>query len=112
MLRSATAVVAGFLFLWSTLIVGGIVIGPRLVPALGLRFVGAVLGGWLAARVAPRAPFAHAAVLAMLVLILSVGSMASAAGYPMWYGAAAVILGVGGVLAGGWLRTAAAEPAN
>jgi hypothetical protein len=54
----------------------------------------------------------HAALLAIVVLVLSVTSAAAAEGFPAWYGVAAAILGVAGVLAGGWLRMAAAEAVN
>jgi hypothetical protein len=72
--------------------------------------VGAVLGGWLAARFAPFAPYGHAAVLAAVVAALSVQSvLAGPAGpQPGWYPAVAGMIGVGGILLGGKLRAAAA----
>jgi hypothetical protein len=88
-LRSIAAIVAGFGFTASTVMVGTIVatalfmpggleaarVGtmPASIPAtylaanLAVSLLGAVLGGWLAARIAAFAPFGHAVALAALL---------------------------------------------
>ena len=71
---------------------------------------GAILGGWLAARIASFAPYGHAAVMAVIVA-LSVGTAAGepAAGSPGWYPSALGLVAVVGVLLGGKLRAAASN---
>jgi hypothetical protein len=132
-LRSIAAIVAGFGFMASTVMVGTIIAtalfwpggstttagqeGIALMPALfvaarlGMGFVAAVMGGWLAARIGDRAPFAHAVALAVLTAVLAVLSAPHApAETPAgWYPWVVAILGVAGVLLGGKLRAAAAE---
>jgi hypothetical protein len=134
-LRSIAAIVAGFGFMASTVMVGTIV-GSAIVPggaraiaggegaafmpllfavvSLALGFVGAVMGGWLAARVGGPAPFAHAAALAALTAVLAVLSArhAPAGAQPAWYPWLAGLVGVAGVLIGGKLRATAAEAAG
>jgi protein-S-isoprenylcysteine O-methyltransferase Ste14 len=82
-----------------------------------------VAGGFVAALVARRAPLAHAAVLAAVALAGTVASvvltplvMPQDGGLePPWYPYVLGVLGPGGILLGGWLRTlgrpARAEPA-
>ena len=86
MLRSVAAIVAGYGVMSLTLIGGTIVAASLFVPGgvqalavvppaelparylaanLATNALGAVLGGWLTARIAGFAPFAHAAVLAV-----------------------------------------------
>jgi hypothetical protein len=132
-LRSIAAIVAGFGFMASTAMVGTILAAalfipggagsltagavPASVPAayfganLATSFLGAVFGGWLAARIGAWAPFAHAAALAVLTAALSVASVFQAPPHaqPVWYAIAVGIVGVGGVLLGGKLRAAAAS---
>jgi hypothetical protein len=124
-LRSIAAVVAGFGFMASTAMVGTILAtalfmpGPPTsgaVPALylamklGTTLIGAIFGGWIAARIALSAPMAHALALAALTAVLSVASAQQTApsGQPVWYPILVGILGVAGILLGGKLRTAAA----
>jgi hypothetical protein len=107
MLRSAAAIVVGFVFMWATILVGTIVAGTHLVPGLLIRVIGAVFGGWLTARTAGRAPLAHAAVLAAVVGLIAILSGTAASAVPIWYAVTAGVLGAAGVLAGGWLRAAA-----
>ncbi|MEP6919465.1 MAG: hypothetical protein ABJC89_27735, partial [Acidobacteriota bacterium] len=92
-LRSVAAIVAGFGFMVLTVIVGTIVGTTLFIPGgmraassgqpsalpfaylaanLVIGAIGAVLGGWLAARFAAFAPYGHAAVLAAVVAALSV----------------------------------------
>jgi hypothetical protein len=132
MLRSVAAIVAGFGFMASTVMIGSIVGTALFVPGgmqaaaggalpaavppmylatnLATSAAGAVLGGWLAARIAAFAPYGHAAVLAAIVAVLSAGSVASgpAGPQPGWYPAVIGVIGVAGILLGGKLRAAAA----
>lgn len=75
--------------------------------------MGAVMGGWLAARIASFAPYGHAAVMAAIVAVLSI-EVATAApptpGEPGWYPSALGLVAVVGILLGGKLRAAAAGP--
>ncbi|MEO8077401.1 MAG: hypothetical protein ABI818_13810 [Acidobacteriota bacterium] len=130
-LRSVAAIVAGFGFMVLTVIVGTIVGTTLFIPggmraassgqpsALPIAYlavnlligaIGAVLGGWLAARFAAFAPYGHAAVLAAVVAALSVQSVVAgpAGAQPGWYPVATGLIGVGGILLGGKLRAAAA----
>jgi hypothetical protein len=80
-----------------------------LVLNLVICGAGAILGGWLAARIASFAPYAHAAVMAAIVAVLSVGTATGvpAAGSPSWYPSVLGLVAVFGVLLGGKLRAAA-----
>ncbi len=128
LLRSIAAVVAGFGFMASTVMVGTMLATARFVSSdaaapdplpvvylaanLATNLLGAVFGGWLAARIGASAPFGHAVALAAITAVLSIGAVvqAPAAGQPAWYAAVVGIIGVAGVLAGGRLRAAAAAP--
>jgi hypothetical protein len=68
-------------------------------------FAAAALGGWLAARLAPRAPFAHAVALAALALAMALPGVIGGAqpGQPVWYPAALTALSLTGILTGGTL---------
>ena len=70
---------------------------------------GAILGGWLAARIASFAPYGHAAVMAAVVAVVSVSTAMGepAAGSPSWYPSALGLVAVFCVLLGGKLRAAA-----
>ena len=71
--------------------------------------VGAVLGGWLAARIASFAPYGHASVMAAIIAVLSATvSVAPTPGEPGWYPSAVALTAVVGILLGGKLRAAAA----
>lgn len=76
--------------------------------------IGAILGGWLAARIASFAPYGHAAVMAAIVGVLSITTVtgAPAPSYPGWYPSALGLVAVLGVLLGGKLRAAAASAAG
>jgi hypothetical protein len=131
-LRSIAAVIAGFGFMAATVMVGTILATALFLPAgvggtapaaavpVGLlgaglvtTFLGAVFGGWLAARIGTAAPMAHAAALAALTAVLAVVSVygPQGAGQPSWYPMATGAIGVAGVLLGGKLRAAAASGA-
>jgi hypothetical protein len=131
-LRSIVAIVAGFGFMVSTAMVGTILAAALFIPGgagslttgavpaslpaayfaanFATSFLGAVFGGWLAARIGAWAPFAHAAVLAVLTAVVSVVSIFQApVAQPGWYAIVVGIIGVGGILLGGKLRAAAAS---
>ena len=113
LLRSIVAVAIGLGFMAATTAVWAIVSRGGVSPYanLGVAGVGAVIGGWLAARVAPRFPYAHAAALAALVGVIALPSLTgpSQAPQPGWYPAALALVAVLGVLLGGKLRAAAAS---
>lgn len=83
--------------------------GPAPASWLAVNFASslaaAVLGGWLAARLAPRAPFVHAVALAAVALVLSglAAIRGAAPGQPAWYPAALAAVALAGILAGGRL---------
>lgn len=131
-LRSVAAILAGYGFMALTVMVGIIIATALFVPGgvpaamsgappaslpvaylaanLGISLLGAVLGGWITARIAVFAPFGHAAALAAIVATLTIlsAAMGPAGSQPVWYPIVIGILGVVGVLAGGMLRAAAA----
>ena len=135
-LRSIVAILAGFGFMASTVMVGSIiataVLGPGgagappggspatemqpgyLVANAAVSALGAIVGGWLAARIGAFAPFTHAVVLAAIVAVLSLATIldAPAAPQPRWYPIALSTIVVAGVLLGGKLRAAAAAAAG
>jgi hypothetical protein len=121
-LRSVAAVVIGLGFMAATATVGTLlasaVLGPEsaggspayLLINLLTGGIGAVLGGWLCARIATFAPYGHAAVMAAIVGVLSITTATgpAAPGQPGWYPSAIVLVAVFGILLGGKLRAAAA----
>lgn len=129
-LRRIAAIVIGLGFMAATTAVWMIVANATLLPGgpgiakpsavrmaaylyvnLAVCGVGAILGGWLTARIAPSSPYAHSAVLAAIVALISVPSAtgAPAPHQPQWYPAALGLIAVLGVLLGGKLRAAAAS---
>ena len=129
-IRSILAVLAGLGFMAATATVGMLVATIALnreTPevrltaaaftiflALNILFcgIGGILGGWLAARIAPRAPYAHAALLAAIVALVSIDAAMAmpTPGQPGWYPSALGVVAVTGVLLGGKLRAAASAP--
>jgi hypothetical protein len=122
-LRSVAAVASGLGFMAATVRVG-VLLASALVGipqpsnagltaylflSLVICGVGAILGGWLAARIACFAPYGHAAVLAAIVAVVSASGAlgGAAAGTPGWYPSALGLVAVFGVLLGGKLRAAA-----
>src|SRR4051812_10782189 len=99
MWRSVGAVVGGYLGMTVLVIIGTLAITAALMPEglanmaqpppgqvlspmylsanLLLGFVAAVVGGWLAARIAPAAPFKHLAVLGGLMTLMAVVTIAT-----------------------------------
>lgn len=62
-------------------------------------------GCYLAARLAPRRPMAHALALGVLGLLFNVaGTVATWSAYPAWYHVAALLLVMPSAWLGGWLR--------
>jgi hypothetical protein len=131
-LRSIAAIVAGFGFMAATVMVGSIMATALFVPAgvtatqgggapvalpvlyvaasLLISLLGAVMGGWLAARIGAFAPLSHALALAILTAVLAALSALQApdGAQPAWYPPVVGSIGVAGVLLGGKLRAAAA----
>lgn len=121
-LRSLVAIVAGFWFIAATQWVGTLVAttvfapGPAALPAgylvalLAIGTLGSLMGGWLAARAAPFAPFGHACVLAAIYAVMSFNLLMRPVDFRglWWYLVARGVAGVLAVLIGGKLRAAAA----
>ena len=128
-LRSVAAIAGGLGFMAATVTVGALLASaalgdPRpgakpsdavlttyLVLSLLICAVGAVLGGWLAARIASFAPYGHASVMAAIVAVVSATPATGAPppGYPGWYPSVLALVAVVGILLGGKLRAAAAS---
>jgi len=129
-MRSVAAIAVGLGFMAATVTVGTLV-GSALIggggaadgkplPTPGATYLyvnlvicgsGAILGGWLAARIASFAPYGHAAVMAAIVAVLSVTTAtgAPAPAHPGWYPSVLSLVAVLGVLLGGKLRAVAAS---
>ncbi len=128
LIRSVAAVIMGLGFMSATTTVGMLVTSVAFgetregisapAPPSGFFYVslivlgmGAVVGGWLAARIATFAPYGHAAAMAAIVAVLSIELLAAAPpspGQPGWYPSAIGFVAVIGILLGGKLRAAAA----
>lgn len=131
MLRSLGAVVAGFvvatiIVLLSTVIAVKLMLppaGPGMMPEptgsylavnLGCGFLAAIVGGWLAARVAPKAPLGHAMTVGTIMLVLGLATAAmesdgTAGNQPGWYLYALSVLGWIGASIGGLMRSRQGE---
>lgn len=131
MLKSVGAVLAGFLaatvlVMAATLVATSLMLppsGPGMMPeptptylAVNLAYsVGAaVAGGWLAARLAGRAPLGHGMALGTILLVLGLVAAAlpsdgTKGSQPGWYLYAVALLGWIGATAGGMLRARAAD---
>jgi hypothetical protein len=76
--------------------------------ALGYRLAYGVLAGYLAARLAPRAPMRHVRVLGSIALVLSSAGVLAALTRPglgpVWYPVALAVLAIPSVWAGGVLH--------
>jgi hypothetical protein len=124
-MRSIAAIAVGLGFMAATVTVGTLVasalIGggaPPMATYLSMNLaicgIGAILGGWLAARIASFAPYGHAAVMAAVIAVVSITTVtgAPAPAYPGWYSSVLGLVAVLGVLLGGKLRAAAASGAG
>jgi len=96
--RSVLAVLAGYLAMAAVIIAltllcvrllhlqSGHPTGPYLVLSLALSFAAAVLGGWVAAKVAGYRPLEHGVALGALILVLGVLFLIHPApGQPLWH---------------------------
>ena len=127
LLRSTIAILAGFWFMLAASWAGSVVAARVLLPdgahdgglpaALPVSYLvarilasasAAVMGGWLAARLAPSAPFGHACVLAAILAVMSLSLFTAAPAALWWHSVANAVLGPLAVLLGGKLRAAAA----
>jgi hypothetical protein len=113
--RSAAAIFSGLVTVVALSIGTDAAIGARawmqgawFLLALAYRSVWTVLGGYVAAKFAPRAPVRHAFILGVIGFVLALGGVAASLGDPtmgpIWYPVALVVLAVpcswlGGVLA-------------
>lgn len=118
-MRSVLAVVAGFAAMAVIVIVATIVLAALLHPEaeggpttptsawlavnFAYSFAAAALGGWVTARLAPRAPFGHAVALAALALAFALPGIVGGAqpGQPAWYPPVLAALALAGILIGG-----------
>jgi hypothetical protein len=130
MMRSIICVVAGFVVVMAVWMAGtaaatelivegglfGAATGPRseLPPEyfaanLVMSGMGAMLGGWVTARLAPSAEMAHVLALAALMILMSLpgvlGYGESQMDQPTWYVYALPVFGVSAAILGGWLRS-------
>lgn len=129
MIRSMFAVVGGFVVVMAVLL-GGTAVGTQLIFPGGLAgavgappeatpptyyalnivvsLMGAVLGGWVTARMAPGREMAHVFALALLMIFMSLptvlGYGETAHLQPIWYKWLLPVIGVGGALLGGHMR--------
>ena len=127
MLRSIGSVVLGYVVLALITIVGTSAAAALLLPRrpaapqpgmppplttsylaanLTLSTLAAVVGGYVTARMAPARPMVHVAVLALLIVALSILSSRSpmSTGQPAWYKRILPLLGLVGAVVGGLLR--------
>lgn len=83
----------------------GLFIPWMLALAILYRTFYAVAGGWLAARFAPRAPLAHAVVLTLIGIVVSIlGTLANLDKSPRWYPIVLIVLSVPAILGGARLE--------
>jgi hypothetical protein len=119
-MRSLVAVVVGFAAMAAAVIVATMVLGPLpgmaaagggasnlwLVVNLTYSLLAAMLGGWLAAHLAPRRRFEHGAAIAAFVAVSYLfGGGAAQPGQPAWYPLVITAVGIVGLLAGSYRRS-------
>lgn len=132
MIRSIIAIIAGFVVVMVVIVAGTAGSAALIIPGglesartmappatymaahLLVSAMGALLGGWVTARMAPEREMIHILVLAVLLLLKSVPSLA---GYgnpdglqPTWYVYTLPVIEVVAVLLGGWLRARVVKP--
>jgi len=134
MFRSVIAVVSGFVVVMVVVIAGTATAAALMIPGgmqaianhaasptptylaanLVVSVMAAVLGGWVAARMAPSRPMTHVYALAGLMVMMSLPSLLgygdTVAMQPDWYRYLLPLVGVGGVLIGGRMRAHAGPP--
>jgi hypothetical protein len=124
-LRSIAAVVGGYLIVAAgTILTFNVFVGQVTINSSSLQLmlgtIGAVIsglaGGGVAALVAPRLPFLHAAGVLILLAIDTASVLAKGPG-PVWFDLTGSIILTLAVLLGGWIiarrrdRTFAVQPA-
>jgi hypothetical protein len=131
MLRSVGAVLAGFvaatiIVLLSTVIAVKLMLppaGPGVMPEptgsylavnLACGLLAAIAGGWLAARLALRAPLGHAMAVGTILLVLGLAAAAmesdgTSGSQPGWYLYAVALIGWIGASLGGVFRSRQVE---
>lgn len=126
--RTAIAILGGFLAMTAVVLAGSVGLSSQLVPEglrgssheavslpatylganLLLSALAALLGGWVASRMDPRGGWRPVIGLTVLVLVMSVANQAvprGSTGAPTpWYPLAIIVAAVAGTVAGGWLR--------
>lgn len=134
MLRSVGAVLAGFVLatiivVLTTMIAVALMLppagpgmmpeptGPYLAVNLSCALLAAILGGWLAARLARRAPLGHGMAVGTIMLVLGLAAAAmesdgTSGRQPGWYLYALPLLGWIGASLGGGLRSRRVEAGN
>lgn len=131
MFRSILSVFLGYVALAVTTMLSGILLclafklplnpeAPTFKPPtayilinLVCGLLAAMLGGFVAARLAPAAPRKHAAVLGAMVLVFGILYAVSGRNgpQPMWYLTALPVVGAAGVMLGGlWRANALLKP--
>ena len=136
-MRSIIAVVAGFIVVMGVMMAGVAAATELIVPgglfhaATGPRealpatyyaanvvvaAMGALLGGWVTARMAPAREMVHVLALTVLLILMSVPGIL---GYgpshdvqPDWYKWSLPVFTVGAAILGGWLRSRVVDPAS
>jgi hypothetical protein len=119
----AVLVVLGILAATAALVPGGLAAATQpavradplpaayLATNLLIGLLAAILGGWLATRLAPAAPHKHVLALAGLVVLMALVTARTqgpdASAQPPWYPWATAAIGLAGVLLGGHLHTRA-----
>jgi predicted MFS family arabinose efflux permease len=129
MLRSVLSVIEGYVVMAVVVMIGTIAATAALVPGglaamknakasppitpsrnylaanLLISLIGAILGGWVTARVAIYSPMIHVGILALLIVAMSFLSARKqgSTGQPSWYPMTIAVLGIAGVLLGGVL---------
>lgn len=120
MIRSVLAVIAGYAVTAAIVIACTILAAKFLIPEtatepprgylvanIAYSLLAAVAGGYITARIARRAPVAHAAVLALVIVAIGTATMSGGPqGSASAFGWGIVGLGVVGSLAGGVVRAA------
>jgi hypothetical protein len=134
MLRSIAAIVGGFVAMAVAVIAGTAAATAAFVPGgltamtsgapapgplppyylianIAVSILAAMTGGWVAVRIAGRAPVGHTIALAALVGAMGVATSVTTAegAQPLWYRVIIPVLGVAGVLIGGMHRPVASS---
>jgi hypothetical protein len=129
-MRSIICVVAGFVVVMAAVVAGtaaatelivpgGLIdaaMGPRsalppeyFAAKLAVTTVGAVLGGWVTARMAPSREMVHVGALAALVLLMALpgllGYGTAQMDQPVWFIYMLPVLGISAAILGGWMRS-------